>query len=145
MLKVGTIAPGIVALDQKGVEHKLSSYLGHWVLLYFYPRDNTPGCTVEACTLRDNYSDFKKIDAVILGVSTDSVASHEKFVNKFNLPFTLLADTDKVIAEAYNVGGLIRRASYLINPDGIITEVYEKVKPAEHAAEVLRDLALLRK
>ena len=140
MLKIGTEAPAIEAQDQNGLIHKLSDYLGKWVLLYFYPRDNTPGCTVEACTLRDNYSSFKKIDAVILGVSKDSVASHEKFVAKFNLPFTLLSDRDKKIVKAYDAAGLFRRISYLIDPKGKITKVYEKVTPAEHAEEVLRDL-----
>ena len=145
MLKTGIKAPEFVAFDQNNIEHKLSDYLGRWVLLYFYPRDNTPGCTVEACSLRDNYSSFKKIDALVLGVSTNSVASHDKFAQKFDLPFTLLADTDKKIVSAYEAGGLFKRVSYLINPEGMIARVYEKVKPAEHAEEVLRDLAILKK
>jgi len=145
MLKTGIIAPKFEALDQNGIEHKLSEYLGKWILLYFYPRDNTPGCTIEACTLRDNYPHFQKIDAVILGVSTDSVASHGKFVQKFNLPFTLLADNDQKIVKAYEANGLLRRVSYLINPEGRITKAYEKVKPSEHAEEVLKDLAMLKK
>ncbi len=145
MLKIGTIAPEINAPDQNGIEHKLEDYRGKWVLLYFYPRDNTPGCTIEACTLRDNYPNFKKIDAVILGVSTDSVTSHDKFVQKFNLPFTLLADENKKIVKDYDAGGLFRRISYLIDPEGKIAKAYDKVKPAEHAEEVLHDLAILRK
>jgi len=145
MLKTGIAAPNFEARDQNGTEHKLSEYLGKWILLYFYPRDNTPGCTIEACTLRDNYPQFKKIDAVVLGVSTDSVASHDKFVQKFNLPFTLLADNDRKIVKAYEANGLLRRVSYLINPEGKIAKAYEKVKPSEHAEEVLKDLEILKK
>jgi peroxiredoxin Q/BCP len=145
MLKVGTIAPAFEALDQEGNNHKLSDYAGQWILLYFYPRDNTPGCTTEACTLRDNYSQFKNAGIVILGVSSDSVASHDKFVTKFQLPFTLLADQDKKIIKAYEAGGLFKRISYLINPAGEIVKAYEKVKPAEHAAEVLNDIKIYAK
>jgi len=145
MLKIGIIAPNFEAPDQNGIKHQLSEYLGKWILLYFYPRDNTPGCTVEACTLRDNYPNFKKIDAVVLGVSTDSVSSHDNFVQKFNLPFTLLADSDRKIVKAYEANGLLRRISYLINPEGKIVKAYEKVKPSEHAAEVLKDLAVFKK
>ena len=140
MLKTGIKAPIFEALDQLGNSHKLKDYTGQWVLLYFYPRDNTPGCTTEACALRDNYSQFKKAGIVILGVSSDSVASHDKFVTKFQLPFTLLADTEKKIIKAYEAGGLFKRISYLINPQGEIVKVYEKVKPAEHAEEVLKDM-----
>lgn len=144
MLKIGIMAPAIEALDQKGITHKLSDYLGKWVLLYFYPRDNTPGCTVEACSLRDNFPHFEKTEAVILGVSTDSVESHEKFANKFSLPFTLLSDKEKNIVKAYEATGLIKRVSYLIDPMGKIAKVYEKVKPAEHAEEVLKDIEALK-
>jgi len=144
MLKIGTMAPEIAAPDQNGIEHKLSDYKGRWVLLYFYPRDNTPGCTTEACSLRDNYPHFKKIDAVVLGVSTDSIASHEKFVQKFNLPFTLLADFDRRVVKDYEADGLFKRVSYLIDPEGKIAKSYEKVKPAEHAEAVLHDLEILK-
>ena len=140
MLKTGIKAPIFEALDQLGNSHKLKDYTGQWVLLYFYPRDNTPGCTTEACALRDNYSQFKKAGIVILGVSSDSVTSHEKFSQKFQLPFTLLADTEKKIIKAYEAGGLFKRISYLINHQGEIVKVYEKVKPAEHAEEVLKDM-----
>ncbi len=145
MLKVGIIAPAISAPDQNGINHQLADYLGKWVLLYFYPRDNTPGCTAEACAMRDNYPHFSKSEIVILGVSTDSVASHDKFVQKFNLPFTLLSDSDKKIVKAYEANGLFKRVSYLIDPAGKIAKVYEKVKPAEHAEEVLRDIEALKK
>jgi peroxiredoxin Q/BCP len=145
MLNIGIMAPEIEAQDQDGKVHKLTDYKGKWVLLYFYPRDNTPGCTAEACSLRDNFPHFDKLDTVILGVSTDSVASHDKFAKKFNLPFTLLADNDKKIVKAYEAGGLLRRVSYLIDPEGKIAKTYEKVKPAEHAEEVLKDIETLKK
>lgn len=141
MLKIGEKAPEFTALDQNGEAHKLVDYKGSWLLLYFYPRDNTPGCTTEACSLRDNFSEFKKIDAVILGVSTDSVKSHAKFASKYKLPFTILADEDKKITRAYGAHGLVRRISYLIDPQGLIAETYGHVKPKEHAAEVLKDLS----
>jgi peroxiredoxin Q/BCP len=144
MLKIGIYAPEIEAKDQDGQVRRLSDYRGSWVLLYFYPRDNTPGCTKEACTLRDNYAQFKKIKAVVLGVSKDSIASHEKFAQEFNLPFTLLADTDHQIVKAYGADGLFSRISYLIDPSGQIVKTYDSVKPAEHATEVLRDLASLQ-
>ncbi len=145
MLNVGTQAPDFAAPDQTSVTRHLSDYLGKWVLLYFYPKDNTPGCTTEACTLRDNFSPLSKAGAVVLGVSADSVKSHAGFAEKFFLPFPLISDPDKNIIKAYDADGIIRRVSYLINPDGYIAKAYPKVKPAEHAAEVLRDLAVLAK
>jgi peroxiredoxin Q/BCP len=144
MLKVGISAPALEAKDQYNEIHKLADYRGQWVLLYFYPRDNTPGCTREACAFRDNYPHFQKIKAVVLGISTDSVASHEKFAQKFDLPFTLLADSDHQITQAYGVSSLFSRISYLIDPDGRIAKVYEAVKPETHAEEVLQDLAVLQ-
>jgi peroxiredoxin Q/BCP len=147
---VGQQAPDFSLPDQDGVTHALSSYKGKWVLLYFYPKDNTPGCTIEACTIRDQFKDFQKIDAVVLGVSTDSVKSHKKFVDGFNLPFTLLADEHKEVVGKYGVFGEkkmmgrtymgTRRTSFLIEPSGKIAKVYEKVKPEMHAAQVLADL-----
>ncbi len=112
------------------------------MLLYFYPKDDTPGCTIEACALRDQFKDFSAIDAVVLGVSTDSVASHKKFKAAYELPFTLLADEQKEVVGAYGVFG---RSSFLIAPDGAIAKVYEKVKPEAHAAEVIEDLKMLAK
>lgn len=151
----GQQAPDFTLPDQDGVEHTLSSYKGKWVLLYFYPKDNTPGCTIEACTIRDQFKDFKKIDAVVLGVSTDSVKSHKKFADGFNLPFTLLADENKEVVGKYGVFGEkkmmgrtymgVRRSSFLISPAGKVAKVYEKVKPEKHADEVLADLAQLSK
>ncbi len=149
-LTIHSSAPAFTALDQTGKEHSLKDYQGKWVLLYFYPKDDTPGCTKEACAIRDTFPAFKKLSAVVLGVSTDSVKSHGKFVTKYDLPFTLLADEDKKIVEAYGVWGKKKfmgreylgtmRTSFLINPQGKIAKIYEGVKPEEHAAEVLNDI-----
>lgn len=141
MLTIGSKAPDFAAPDQDGKIHHLADYRGRWLLLYFYPKDNTPGCTTEACTLRDTYSDFEKTKAAVLGVSADSVKSHTGFAKKYNLPFPILADQDKTIIKAYGADGLVRRISYLIDPHGTIAKAYAKVKPAEHAAEVLKDLS----
>lgn len=136
--------------DQDGTERTLSSYRKKWVLLYFYPKDDTTGCTKEACAIRDAFPKFGKSKAVVLGVSSDSVKSHKKFEEKYKLPFTLLADEGHKIASKYGVWGRkkfmgreydgILRTSFLISPDGKIAKVYEKVKPEVHAAEVLKDL-----
>ncbi len=152
-LKAGDKAPEFMLPDQDGKSHKLSDYKGQWVLLYFYPKDDTPGCTKEACSLRDTLPRFGELKAVVLGMSADSVARHKKFADKYQLPFTLLADEDKVVLHAYGVWGEkkfmgrtfmgINRMSFLIKPDGTIAKVYEKVKPAEHAKEVIADLKLM--
>ena len=150
MPKEGNTAPDFKLQDQNGEEHTLADYKEKWVLLYFYPKDNTPGCTIEACAFRDQFKDFKKIGAVVLGVSTDNVASHKKFATAYELPFTLLADTNKEVVGMYGVFGEkkmmgrtymgVRRTSFLVDPKGKIAKVYEKVKPEEHAAEVIADL-----
>ena len=150
---VGTQAPAFTLPDQEGKEHSLSGYKGRWVLLYFYPKDDTPGCTIEACAIRDQFKDFTKIGAVVLGVSTDSVASHKKFANAYELPFTLLADVTKEVVGRYGVFGEKKfmgrtylgtmRTSFLIDPKAKIVKVYEKVKPEIHAAEVIADLKAL--
>jgi len=146
MLVIGTKAPAFTAPDQDGKNHSLSDYAGKWVLLYFYPKDFTSGCTTEACTLRDNYEGFKKIEAVVLGVSTDSVESHAGFSKEHALPFTLLSDPEKKMVDAYEARGIMtKRISYLINPAGQIAKAYDNVKPAEHAAQVLADLAEMKK
>src|SRR3989344_3240945 len=127
-LKISQKAPDFVLLDQNGKKHKLSDYRGKWVLVYFYPKDDTPGCIVEACMIRDNFPDFKKLEATVLGVSVDSVKSHKKFVEKHELPFILLADEEKKTVKKYGVWqkkkmmgreyyGTIR-SSFLINPKG---------------------------
>jgi len=149
----GSPAPAFSLPDQAGMTHALSDYAGKWVLLYFYPKDDTPGCTLEACQIRDQFQDFGSIGAVVLGVSTDSVASHAKFAKKYDLPFTLLADTNKEVVGKYGVFGEKKfmgrtymgtmRTSFLIRPDGTIAKVYEKVKPETHAAEVIADLGSL--
>ena len=153
MPNAGTRAPEFSLPDQEGKTHSLSDYAGKWVLLYFYPKDATPGCTIEACALRDQFADFEKAGAVVLGVSTDSVASHEKFARTHELPFPLLADPNKEVVGRYGVFGEkkfmgrtymgTQRASFLIGPDGIIRTVYPKVKPETHATEVLADLKKL--
>lgn len=145
MLAIGTKAPDFSAPDQSNKIHKLSDYAGQWVLLYFYPKDFTSGCTTEACALRDNFDGFKKIDAIVLGVSADSVMSHTGFAEKYLLPFPLISDADKSIIKAYGADGFARRISYLIGPDGTIAKAYEKVSPADHALEVLTDLEALKK
>ena len=151
--ETGKQAPAFTLSDQDGKEHALKDYAGKWVLLYFYPKDDTPGCTIEACSFRDQFKDFKKIGAVVLGVSTDSVASHKKFATAYELPFTLLADPHKEVVGEYGVFGEKKfmgrsymgtsRTSFLIAPDGKIAKVYEKVKPERHAAEVIADLMAL--
>ena len=153
--KVGAKAPSFSLLDQEGKKHSLSQYQGKWVLLYFYPKDDTSGCTKEACAIRDEFPAFKKLSCVVLGVSIDAVSSHSKFADKYDLPFTLLADEKKEVVKKYKVwqkksmygreymGTL--RTSFLINPKGMIAKVYEKVKPEIHADEVLADLKKLRK
>jgi len=153
MPTLGTKAPAFILSDQEGREHSLAEYEGKWVLLYFYPKDDTPGCTIEACTIRDQFRDFTKIGAIVLGVSTDSVASHKKFATAYKLPFTLLADVNKEVVGMYGVFGEkkmmgrtymgVRRTSFLIDPAGKIAKVYDKVKPADHAAEVIADLKAL--
>ena len=146
----GSPAPDFTLLDQDGVPHTLSAYRGKRVLLYFYPKDDTPGCTKEACMLRDALPDFSRLDAVVFGVSADSVKSHKKFADKYGLPFPLLADEKKEVVNAYGVWGPkkmmgreydgIFRTSFLIAPDGTVETVYENVKPEAHAADVLKDL-----
>ncbi|MGE5425484.1 MAG: peroxiredoxin [Bacillota bacterium] len=145
MLQIGTPAPDFKAPDQHGQVQTLSQYRGSWVLLYFYPRDNTPGCTEEACRLRDNHPSFEKLDAIVLGVSTDSVQSHASFSSQHGLPFTIISDSEEKIVKEYGADGSARRISYLIDPEGNIAKIYPSVKPSKHAAEVLEDLATLQK
>jgi len=149
-LREGDKAPEFIALDQDGEKVSLSDLRGKYVVLYFYPRDDTPGCTKEACAFRDDFAAFKKKGAVVLGVSTDSEKSHAKFITKYRLPFTLLSDEDKKIVQAYGVWGPkqfmgmkftgTHRITFLVGPDGRIKKIWPKVKPAEHAQEVLAAL-----
>ena len=147
MLKEGTTAPAFKTKDANGESVSLKDFRGQKVVLYFYPKDDTPGCTKEACSFRDAFSKFKKQGIAVLGVSPDSEASHKKFTVKYKLPFTLLADTDRALAEAYGVYGEkkfmgrtymgVYRTTFLIDEKGKIKKVFEKVKPEEHAGEVL--------
>ncbi len=146
----GSSAPEFSLPDQDGAMHSLAESRGAWVLLYFYPKDDTPGCTKEACMIRDSFPDFGAIKATVFGVSVDSVESHKKFAEKYGLPFTLLADTRKEAVRAYGVWGKKKmmgreyegtlRTSFLIDPKGNVAKVYRNVKPEGHAAEVLKDL-----
>ncbi len=147
-LKVGDSAPDFSVNDQSGNPVKLSDFKGKKVVLYFYPKDNTPGCTAEACNLRDNYEALQKAGYVVLGVSTDSEKSHQKFIDKFELPFPLLADTEKQIHEKY--GTWVEKSMYgrkymgtarttfLIDENGKIEEIIGKVKTKDHTAQILK-------
>ena len=136
--------------DQNGEVHKLSDYRGQFVVLYFYPKDDTPGCTVEACSFRDNQEIFRKNGIVILGVSKDTVASHKKFVQKHNLRFTIFSDVEKKVIKEYKAWGEKKflgrtydgtlRKTYLIDKEGNIIKVYEKVNPLTHTSEILKDI-----
>ncbi|MFN3330155.1 MAG: thioredoxin-dependent thiol peroxidase [Acidobacteria bacterium] len=149
MLREGDFAPDFTAKNQDGKEIKLSDFRGRKVVLYFYPKDDTPGCTKEACSFRDAFEVYAEKGIVILGVSTDDERSHKKFRTKYNLPFDLIADTDKSIVTAYGVyvekslygkkymG--VERTTFLINEEGKIEKIFKKVKPEGHAEEVLRE------
>jgi peroxiredoxin Q/BCP len=150
LLSSGIPAPNFSLLDETGAPRELSDYLGQPVVLYFYPKDDTPGCTAEACNFRDDYSAYQQAGVVILGVSPDSPPSHAKFKAKFGLPFTLLADEQHQVCEQYGVWGRkkfmgreydgVFRTTFLISPEGKIIKVFENVKPAEHSQEVLAAL-----
>ncbi len=139
-IKQGELAPDFTLLDQDGREHTLSKLRGKLVLLYFYPKDDTPGCTMEACSFRDHFPKFEKLKISVFGISVDSVQSHAKFVQKYRLPFTLLSDEDQTVVNAYGVWEKKTfRTSFLIDPDGRVAKVYENVKPETHVDEVLSD------
>ncbi|MFZ1654250.1 MAG: thioredoxin-dependent thiol peroxidase [Candidatus Moraniibacteriota bacterium] len=150
---IGKKAPPLSLPDQNGETRTLKEFLGQWVVLYFYPKDDTPGCTTEACSLRDNFAALKRAGAVILGVSIDPVKKHAKLVEKYSLPFTLLSDEEKKVVERYGVWGKKKfmgreymgthRVSFLINPQGKIAQVYDPVKPADHVGIVLADIRSL--
>jgi peroxiredoxin Q/BCP len=151
MPKEGSVAPNFAAKDANGETVRLKDLRGQKVVLYFYPKDDTPGCTKEACSFRDAFAEFKKRDIKVLGVSKDSEASHKKFAAKYKLPFTLVADPDHAIADAYGVYGEkkfmgrtymgVKRITFLIDEKGKIKKVFEKVKPEEHAQDVLEAFA----
>jgi peroxiredoxin Q/BCP len=147
MLEVGAKAPAFKTVDQNGEKVSLGDFKGRYVVLYFYPKDDTSGCTKEACAFRDAFGEFRELDAEVLGVSVDDERSHKKFAEKYDLPFRLLVDTDKKIVEAYGAWGEksmygrkymgTHRITYVIDPKGRIAAAYPKVKPAEHADEIL--------
>ncbi len=154
MLEVGDKAPAFTLLDQNNNKHKLSDYKNQWVVLYFYPKDDTPGCTKEACGMRDNLPQFKKMKAVVLGVSKDSPESHKAFKQKYKLPFTLLSDEDVKMQTKYGVWREkinfgkkyfgTKRMTFIIDPKGNIAKIYKSVKPPTHAEQVLNELTKLQ-
>lgn len=145
-------APAFSLLDSEGATHALNDYKGKWVVLYFYPKDDTPGCTVEACSLRDARDTLAAMGAEIIGVSRDDPSSHEKFKAKHSLNFTLLADPDKRAIEAYGAWGPkmfgkegILRKTFIINPEGMVVKVYGRVTPVGHGEAIIADLTTLQK
>lgn len=143
-LTVGTPAPTFTTKDTQGNSVSLANFAGKTVILYFYPKDDTPGCTKEACSFRDNYSAYQGKDIVVLGVSADGETSHQQFTEKFNLPFPLLADVDRSIIQAYDVdgGGYAKRVTYVIDAAGTISHVYTTINTETHATDILADLGL---
>jgi peroxiredoxin Q/BCP len=148
-LSPGDPAPAIALKDQHGKLQQLAQYRGRWVVVYFYPKDDTPGCTTEACQFRDDLPALRALNVQILGVSLDDEASHARFANKYNLPFPLLADTDSAVATAYGAlwsAGPIRfarRHTFLIDPEGRIARVYRNVTPKTHSREIQDDIRAL--
>lgn len=149
MLQVGQVAPDFTLLDQYGTQQNLADYAGQTVLLYFYPKDDTPGCTKEACTLAEVSNEFENLGVKVFGVSADTIDSHKAFAEKYHLPFLLLSDPDYTCVKAYDAfkegndsehGTHIDRVSYLISPDQIIVSSYPNVDPATHAVGILKDL-----
>lgn len=135
-------APVFSLLDQHGVTHTLKEYAGKWIVLYFYPKDDTPGCTTEACSFRDVWSEFEKLGVVVLGLSADSVESHQKFAEKYHLTFPILSNPEKDVLEAYDTleNGKALRKTVIIDPEGELVVEYPNVTPDKHAEELLSDL-----
>ena len=152
LIKVGDLAPDFEAKDQNGKEISISKFKGKKIILYFYPKDNTPGCTAEACNLRDNYTELLAKGFVVIGISADSAASHIKFQSKFELPFFLIPDKDKKIIQAYNAWGEkklygriyegILRKTYIIDEKSKILKIIEKVKTNDHTNQILEELKI---
>ena len=148
-LKVGDKAPDFTGFDQDGKQISLDDFKGKKLVLFFYPKDNTPGCTAEVCNLRDNYNEFKNKGYALLGVSADTQTKHQNFIKKFDLPFPLLADTEKEVIKAYGAWGRkkfmgkeydgILRSTFIINESGIIEHIIQKVKTKDHTAQILPD------
>ena len=151
MLKTGEKAPSFKLQDSEGKVHSLEEYQGKTIVVYFYPKDDTPGCTKEACSFRDDYSAFKEAGVEIIGISPDTIESHQKFSEKYDLPFTLLADPDHKVSEAYEVWGQkksfgreyegVFRTTFIIGPESKIKRVFENVKPSDHSQEVLGEVS----
>ena len=147
VLSAGELAPAFELLDNAGNLHKLSDYQGQTIVVYFYPRDDTPGCTKEACSFRDAYADFREAGVEVIGISPDNEGSHSKFIAKYELPFVLLSDPDHKVCEAFGAWGLkkmygreyegVFRTTFVIGSEGVIKHVFENVKPADHSQEVL--------
>ena len=149
--EVGKPAPAFKLQDQAGKWHSLADYKGKWVAMYFYPKDDTPGCTTQACGFRDNIFAFNKEGAVILGISVDDMASHKEFAEKHSLPFTILADSDKAVTKSYGVlktymgvMEMARRDTFIIDPQGRVAKHYESVNPEGHSQLVLADIKALK-
>lgn len=147
LLSIGAHAPEFSLQDHTGTVRTLSEYKGSYVVVYFYPKDDTPGCTKEACMIRDMYDEYAQNGITVLGISKDSPESHVKFKEKYELPFTLLSDPDQSTIQAYGASGALfnKRITYIIDPEGIIAKVYPNVDPASHAMELLNDLKTLTK
>lgn len=145
-LKIGDAAPDFNLIDQNGKEHKLSDYFGEKIVVYFYPKDDTPGCTKEACSIRDNFTQFKENNIIVFGISYDSPRSHKKFAEKYNLPFILLSDSAKSVARLYNSKGLFmaKRNTFLIDKEGKILKIYKKVDVSTHTESILNDFSKLK-
>lgn len=152
-LKEGDNAPEFTGLNQDAKEIKLSDFRGKKVILYFYPKDNTPGCTAESCNLNENYDDFRKKNIEVIGVSPDKISSHQKFIAKYNLTFNLIADTEKEILEAYGAWGEkklygktymgVLRTTFVVSEKGIIEKIFSKVKTKDHTNQILSEMGLL--
>lgn len=150
VLSAGNQAPDFELMDNEGKLHKLSDYQGQTIVVYFYPKDDTPGCTKEACSFRDAYADFREAGVEVIGISPDNEKSHSKFIQKYELPFVLISDPDHQVCEAFGVWGLkkymgreyegVYRTTFVIGPDGVIKRVFEDVKPADHSHEVLAEV-----
>ncbi|WP_300382202.1 thioredoxin-dependent thiol peroxidase [Clostridium sp.] len=149
-MEIGNLAPDFTLIGSDGQEHKLSDFRGKKVILYFYPKDNTPGCTTQACDFRDNIEPITDLNAIVIGISKDTLSSHNKFIDKFNLPFLLLSDEDKTVCALYdvikekNMYGKkvlgIERSTFIIDEKGILVKEYRKVKAKGHVEEVLKEL-----
>lgn len=149
MLTLGSPAPGFTLPDQIGKPHSLRDVKGRWVLVYFYPKDDTPGCTKEACAIRDSMKAYDEAKCTVFGISRDSAESHKAFADKYSLPFTLLSDTEGSVIEAYGAGkdgsSGVKRISVLVDPTGKVSKIYYSVTPDEHAGEVLSDITLFQR